>query len=62
MAKARRTITVTLPGYQRNREKWRKAIHDTVSTAAPKEWMQSCADEFFDVCHFDAQPRPGQVL
>ena len=36
MAKTRRTITAVLPGYQRNRGQWRRAIHATVLQAAEK--------------------------
>ncbi len=36
MAKTRRTITVTLAGYVRNRGQWRRRIHATVLRAAEK--------------------------
>jgi Holliday junction resolvase RusA-like endonuclease len=49
MAKARRTITVTLPGYQRDREKWRREIHRTVLDAAQEARVSYRADDSVEV-------------
>ncbi len=49
MAKTRRTITVTLPGYVRNRAQWRRRIHATVLRAAEKAGVRYDPADSFEV-------------
>ncbi len=49
MAKARRTLTVVLPGYRRDREQWRRGILAKVLEVARDDGIQYSRDESLEV-------------
>ena len=49
MAKARRTITALLPGYERNRYRWRRRILANVLRAGSKAGVQYATKDTLEV-------------
>jgi hypothetical protein len=49
MPKARRTVTVVLPGYEHNRGQWRRKIHGAALRAAEKAGVTYDRDDAFEV-------------
>src|SRR5688572_22237529 len=49
MAKTRRTLTVKLPGYERDRGAWRKGIHTSVLQAAAKAGVRYGTEDSLEV-------------
>jgi len=49
MAKSRRTITALLPGYERNRYRWRRRILANILQAANKAGVKYDLDDRFEV-------------
>jgi Holliday junction resolvase RusA-like endonuclease len=49
MAKSRRTIKAVLPGYERNRYRWRRKILANVLQAARKAGVNYKLDDLFEV-------------
>src|SRR5882724_11576454 len=49
MAKSRRTITALLPGYERNRYRWRRRILSNILLAANKAGVKYDLDDRFEV-------------
>lgn len=49
MAKSRRTITVALPAYQRNRERWRREILASVLSAGHSAGVRFDPQQSFEV-------------